>query len=200
MTMTPENMILVSLFIYTTCAPGIIIQHDSGAVLPRHTWPSLLTFMALSLYPRNRPCPPHPPTPIMLSVICWCHVFLGLPRLLVPGNVRSIVPRVTLFASLRWACPNQRRRPHINSWIYASCTIYYYESTFFVSHVIPPEHSDDPAKNPHLRGSDLPLVVHLHCPAFASICQSRSYYGIVYFRFEPSFIFQHNVQHGSSHP
>ena len=44
-------------------------------------------------------------------------------------------------------------------------------SNFLVSHVISSWHSEDPAKHPHLRGSNLPLVGplvgHLHCPAFA---------------------------------
>ena len=46
-------------------------------------------------------------------------------------------------------------------------------------------HSEDPAKHPHLRGSNLSLVGHLHCPAFAPICQSRSDNGLVYLCFEP---------------
>ena len=33
--------------------------------------------------------------------------------------------------------------------------------------MIPSRHSDDPAKQPHLRGSNIPLVIHIHRPAFA---------------------------------
>ena len=51
------------------------------------------------------------PTPVMSSLIYWCHVFLGRPRRLVPGIARYITLRVTLFASRLWTCPNQRRRP-----------------------------------------------------------------------------------------
>ena len=51
--------------------------------------------------------------------------------------------------------------------------------------VISSRPSEDPAKHPHLRGSNLPLVGHLHRPAFAPIRQSRSDYGLVYIRFEP---------------
>ena len=58
-------------------------------------------------------------------------------------------------------------------------------SNLFVSHMISSPHSEDPAKHPHLRGSNLPLDGHLHRPAFAPIRQSRSDYGIVYLRFEP---------------
>ena len=53
-------------------------------------------------------------TPVMSSLICWCHVFLGRTRRLVglPGIARFITLQVTLFASrLCWTCPNQRRRP-----------------------------------------------------------------------------------------
>ena len=39
------------------------------------------------------------PTPAMSSFICWCHVFLGRPRRLVPGIAISITLRVTLVAS-----------------------------------------------------------------------------------------------------
>ena len=46
----------------------------------------------------------------MSSFICWCHVFLGRPRL-VPGIASSITLRVTLVASRLWTCPDQRRRP-----------------------------------------------------------------------------------------
>ena len=56
------------------------------------------------------------PTPVMSSLTCWCHVFLGRPRLLVPGIARSTTLQVTVFSSLVWTCPNQRRRPlHITS-------------------------------------------------------------------------------------
>ena len=51
------------------------------------------------------------PAPAMSSFICWCHVFLGRPRRLVPGIANSITLRVTLVASRLWTCPNQRRRP-----------------------------------------------------------------------------------------
>ena len=47
----------------------------------------------------------------MSSFICWCHVFLGRRRRLVPGIASSITLRVTLVASRLWTCPNQRRRP-----------------------------------------------------------------------------------------
>ena len=50
------------------------------------------------------------PTPAMSSFICWCHVFLGHPRRLVPGIANYITLRVTLFASLIWTYRNQRRR------------------------------------------------------------------------------------------
>ena len=50
--------------------------------------------------------------------------------------------------------------------------------------MIPSQHSEDPAKHPHIRGSNLPLVVHLRRPAFAAIRQSRSVDGLVLFRFE----------------
>ena len=39
------------------------------------------------------------PTPVMLSLICWCHVLLGRPRRLAPGITSAITLRVTLFAS-----------------------------------------------------------------------------------------------------
>ena len=62
------------------------------------------------------------PTPVMSSLICWCHVFLGRPRRLVPGIARSITLRVTSFASRCWICPNQRRRPlRITSSIDETC-------------------------------------------------------------------------------
>ena len=51
------------------------------------------------------------PTPARSSFICWCHVFLGRPRRLVPGIASSITLRVTVFASRLWTCPNQWRRP-----------------------------------------------------------------------------------------
>ena len=51
------------------------------------------------------------PTPAMSSFICWCHVFLGCPRRLVPGIASSTTLRVTLVASRLWTCPNQRRLP-----------------------------------------------------------------------------------------
>ena len=54
------------------------------------------------------------PSPVMSSLICWCHVLLGRPRRLAPGIARSIT--LTLSASRLWTCPNQRRRPlHISS-------------------------------------------------------------------------------------
>ena len=53
-------------------------------------------------------------------------------------------------------------------------------SDFLVSHVVSSRHSEDPAKHPHLCGSDLSLVGHLHCPAFAHIRQSRSDNGLIY--------------------
>ena len=40
----------------------------------------------------------------MSSFICWCHVFLGRPRRLVPGIASSITLRVTLFTYLHWTC------------------------------------------------------------------------------------------------
>ena len=65
------------------------------------------------------------PTPVMSSLICWCHVFLGRPRRLVPGIASSITLRVTLFSSLLWTCPNQRRRSlRITSSIGASCNMH----------------------------------------------------------------------------
>ena len=64
------------------------------------------------------------PTLVMSSSICWCHVFMGRPRRLVPGIASSITLRVTLFASLLWTCPNQRRRPQcITSSIGESCSM-----------------------------------------------------------------------------
>ena len=45
------------------------------------------------------------PTPVMSSLICCCHVFLGRTRRLVPGIARFI----TLCASRLWKCPNLRR-------------------------------------------------------------------------------------------
>ena len=36
------------------------------------------------------------PTPAMSSFICWCHVFLGRPRRLVRGTVRSITLHVRI--------------------------------------------------------------------------------------------------------
>ena len=99
------------------------------------------------------------PTPVMSSVICWCHVFLGRPRRLAPGMARFITLRVTLCASRLWTCgPNQRRRPQrITSSIGERCNNP--TSNVFVSHVIPFRHSEDPAKHPHLRGSNLSFVV-----------------------------------------
>ena len=49
-------------------------------------------------------------TPVMYCFLCWCHVFLGRPRRLVPVIARSITLWVALFASLLWTCPHQRRR------------------------------------------------------------------------------------------
>ncbi len=51
------------------------------------------------------------PTPAMSSFVCWCHVFVGRPRRLVPGIASSITLHVTLVAYRLWTCPNQRRRP-----------------------------------------------------------------------------------------
>ena len=106
-----------------------------------------------------------------------CHVFLGRPRRLVPGIARFITLRVTLFASRLWTCPNQRRRPlRITSSIGVMCSmrrIFSFHMTFSS------RHSEDPAKHPHLRCSNLPLVGHLHCPTFASMCQSRSDNGLI---------------------
>ena len=51
------------------------------------------------------------PTPVMSSLICCCHVFLGRPRRLVRGIARFITLRGPLSASRLWTCPNQRRRP-----------------------------------------------------------------------------------------
>ena len=71
------------------------------------------------------------PTPAMSSFICWCHVFLGRPRRLVPGIASSITLRVTLVASRLWTCPNQRRRPlrmtryNLCDYAYKSCRIEY---------------------------------------------------------------------------
>ena len=63
------------------------------------------------------------PTPIMSSLICWCHVFLGRPCRVVPGIARSITLRVTLFASRLWTRPNQRiRPPRITSSIDETCS------------------------------------------------------------------------------
>ena len=62
------------------------------------------------------------PTPVMSSLICWSHAFLGRPRRLVPGIARFITLPVTLFASRLWTCPNQRRRPpRITSSIGETC-------------------------------------------------------------------------------
>ena len=62
------------------------------------------------------------PAPVMSSLICWCHVFLGRPRRLVPGMARFITLRVTLSASRLWTYPNQRRRPQrITSSIGETC-------------------------------------------------------------------------------
>ena len=123
------------------------------------------------------------PTPAMSSFICWCHVFLGRPRRLVPGIVSSITLRVTLVVSRLWTCPNQRRRPlRITSSIGERCNMRGI-SSFRI--MISYRHSEDLAKHPNLRGSNLPLVGHLHRPAFAPIRQSRSDYGLVYLRFEP---------------
>ena len=47
-----------------------------------------------------------------------------------------------------------------------------YASNFFVSHVIPSGHSEDPAKHSHLPGSNLLLVGHLHRPAFQDFTYS----------------------------
>ena len=119
----------------------------------------------------------------MSSLICWCHVFLGRPRRLVPGIARFITLRVTLSASRLWTCPNQRRRPlRITSSIGEMCNN---ASNFFVSHVVMSRHTDDLAKHPHLRDAIIPLAVDLHRLAFASIRHSRSDYVLVYFRFEP---------------
>ena len=64
------------------------------------------------------------PTHVMSSLICWCHVFLGRPRRLVPGIASSITLRVTLSASRLWTCPNQRRRPpRITSSIGETCSM-----------------------------------------------------------------------------
>ena len=60
----------------------------------------------------------------MSSFICWCHVFLGRPRRLVPGIASSITLRVSLVASHLWTCPNQRRRPlRITSLIGEKCNM-----------------------------------------------------------------------------
>ena len=64
------------------------------------------------------------PTHVMSSLICWCHVFLGRPRRLVPGIASYITLRVTLSASRLWTCPNQRRRPpRITSSIGEMCSM-----------------------------------------------------------------------------
>ena len=132
---------------------------------------TLLTLMAFSLSPVGRSCPSSPlrsratywvtPTPVMSSFICWCHVFLGRPRRLVPGTARSITLRVTLFASLLWTCPNQRRQSlRITSLIGERCNM---------RRISALETPRIPRKHPHLCGTNLPLVVHLHRPAFTSI-------------------------------
>ena len=62
------------------------------------------------------------PTPVMSSLICWYHVFLGRPRRLVPGIAMFVTLRVTLSASRLRTCPNQRRRPQrITSSIGETC-------------------------------------------------------------------------------
>ena len=84
------------------------------------------------------------PTPVMSSLICWCHVFLGRSRRLVHGITRSVTLHVALFKYLLWTCPNQRRQPlHITSSIGASCNM---RLIFFVSHVIPSRNSEDLTK------------------------------------------------------
>ena len=84
-----------------------------GLVLHLHSFRSRATSLVTS-------------TPVMSSLICWCHVFLGRPRRLVglPGIARFITLRVTLSASRFWTCPtpNQRRRPpRITSSIGETC-------------------------------------------------------------------------------
>ena len=119
------------------------------------------------------------PTAVMSSFSCWGHVFLGHPRRLVPGMARFITLRVTLSASRLWTCPNQRRRPHrITSSIGEIFRMRRISSFRMWSRLDTPMH-------PHLRGSNRSLVGHLHCPAFAPICQSRSDNGLVYLCFEP---------------
>ena len=56
--------------------------------------------------------------------------------------------------------------------------------------MISSRHSEDAAKHPHLRGINLYLAGHLHCPAFAPIRQSRSDNGLVYICFEYDGIFR----------
>ena len=94
------------------------------------------------------------PTHVMSSLICWCHVFLGRPRRLVPGIASSITLRMTLSASRLWKCPNQRRRPpHITSSIGETCsmrrissfrTIYYIRNKQSINYFINYVHKINP--------------------------------------------------------
>ena len=142
--------------------------------------------MAFSLSSRGRPCPSSPLVQVKGHILGNTHarhvildllvVFLGRPRRLVPGMARFIILRVTLSASRLWTCPNQRRRPQrITSSIGETSTVTcrMRRISSFRIHGVSSRHSEDPAKHPHLRGSNLSLVGHLHCPAFAPIRQSR---------------------------
>ena len=50
-------------------------------------------------------------THVMSSLICWCHVFLGRPRRLVPGIASSITLRVTLSGHVQTNEDGHRASP-----------------------------------------------------------------------------------------
>ena len=119
--------------------PGVLFRdlvlYCASPPFRSYAFSVLLTLMAFSLYPRGglvlllysfltRATSWVTPAPVMSSFICWCHVLSGSTRRLVPGIARSIILRVTLFASVLWTCPNQRPRSlHITSSIGERCNM-----------------------------------------------------------------------------
>ena len=97
----------------------------------------------------------HPTT--MSSSIC--DVFAGKPLRLISGTERVI----TMFESLLWKCPNQRRLPECTStWNSARCKM----SSF---RVILPRHCNYLTKYSNLRGANHPLAVQCHRSALAPV-------------------------------
>ena len=149
--------------------PTASLEASDALCSPRSPWWPFPYLLGISLFFllnsfRSRATSRVTPMPVMSSLVGWCHVFLGRPRRLVPGIASSITAGdVVCISSLDTPKPTKTATAHnlVDRWnVYAS--------DFLVSHLISSRHSEDPAKHPHLRGSNLSLVGHLHCPAFAS--------------------------------